>query len=97
MTQGTTLVTYAANDYTTAVQRPDDHRTPVLCDSRSYEVTGLPAPGLGGRFAFDELAVLVDTQWRLRGRIDDVDLGVLDGDAGRAGLAPTLGRDVTDR
>lgn len=52
--QTRTLLSYTENAVTNAVTTDDDHRTPVTCDTRTYELTGYaPADG-GQRFTMEE-------------------------------------------
>lgn len=53
--QTTPLLTYTENRVTHAVDTTDDRRTPLPCESRTYELTGLPLPSGHSRFSFDEL------------------------------------------
>jgi RHS repeat-associated protein len=54
-TQARTLITCAEHDFTKAVDSPADHRTPLPCETRRYEVTGLPLALGHDRFTFDEI------------------------------------------
>jgi RHS repeat-associated protein len=54
--QSQILVTYTENVFTNAVDTGDDHRTPLPCESRTYEVTGLTLPVGRGRFTFNQIA-----------------------------------------
>ncbi|MFD4368971.1 SpvB/TcaC N-terminal domain-containing protein [Rhodococcus sp. NPDC058521] len=47
--------TYTENRVTNAVDSTGDHRAPLLCESRTFELTGLPRPAGRGRFTFDEV------------------------------------------
>ena len=49
------LITYTENRVTNAVETADDHRTPRLCESRTYELSGLTLPAGSKRFAFDDV------------------------------------------
>jgi RHS repeat-associated protein len=49
------LITYTENRVTNAVESVDDHRTPLPCESRTYELTGLTLPVGRSRFIFDEI------------------------------------------
>jgi RHS repeat-associated protein len=55
------LITYNENDVTNAIDDlalcPDDHRTPLPCETRTYELTGLAPSGTATRFSFDDFAV----------------------------------------
>ncbi|MGH7528148.1 MAG: SpvB/TcaC N-terminal domain-containing protein, partial [Gemmatimonadales bacterium] len=48
--QGLTLVTYTENQYTNDLDTAAAYRTPALCESCTYELTGYPATGSAGRF-----------------------------------------------
>ena len=52
VTQGRTLIVYADNAFTNGIddpgQYPDDFRTPMRCETRLWELTGI-APGNGSR------------------------------------------------
>ena len=48
--QTTSLLTYTESRFTNAVADPDVHRTPLPCESRSFELTGYTPTGAGGRF-----------------------------------------------
>jgi hypothetical protein len=58
--QAQTLITCTENGVTNTVDIEDDYRVPLLCESRTYELTGL-SPGPGGRFDFDTVnnAILI--------------------------------------
>lgn len=49
------LTTYTQNRFTDAVESTDDYRTPLACESRTYELTGSTLPEGGHRFTFDEV------------------------------------------
>jgi RHS repeat-associated protein len=49
------FITYTDNRVTNAVESADDHRTPLPCESRTYELTGLALPASGQRFTFDDI------------------------------------------
>ena len=53
--QAQTLITYTANVVTNAIEDLDDYRTPLPCESRSYELTGLAVPAGRNRFTFDHV------------------------------------------
>lgn len=53
--QAQILITYTENRVTNAVETADDHRTPLPCESRTYEITGLTLPAGRNRFTFDEI------------------------------------------
>lgn len=46
------------NDFTNAVEGPDDHRAPLPSDARAYELTGVALPPGGTRFALADLSDL---------------------------------------
>ncbi len=47
-TQAQTLITYKEHRFTNAIELPDDHREPQLCESVTYELTGYaPTTGVG--------------------------------------------------
>lgn len=73
------LVTYNDNAVTNGVFTTGDYRTPVICRSASYELTGFEPTGPGGRFVAadlvalaggdqDRLAVLADQVISFEGR-----------------------------
>ncbi|WP_221413568.1 SpvB/TcaC N-terminal domain-containing protein [Peribacillus simplex] len=43
-------ITYTENDFTNWVDAADDYHTPVICSSRTYELTGYIRSGSAGRF-----------------------------------------------
>ncbi len=49
-----TLVTYTENRVTNAIDAADDYRTPLPCESRTYELTGFKPENNAARFSFDE-------------------------------------------
>ena len=58
------LITYTENVVTCPVEYPDDYRTPLPCEARSYELTGFDLPENTLRFGFefftaDNFAVLL--------------------------------------
>ena len=53
--QTDTLVTYTENRYTIAIAAGDDYRTPLPCESRTYELTGYSPLGAAGRFQISDL------------------------------------------
>ncbi|WP_367025573.1 SpvB/TcaC N-terminal domain-containing protein [Methylococcus sp. ANG] len=53
--QAQILITWTENRVTNAVDTADDHRTPLPCESRTYELTGLTLPPGRSRFTFDEV------------------------------------------
>jgi len=50
-----TLVTYTENRYTIAIAAGDDYRTPLPCESRTYELSGYSPTGAAGRFQISDL------------------------------------------
>jgi RHS repeat-associated protein len=54
--QSRTLVTYTENQVTNPIDAGDDHRTPLPCESRTYELTGLQPPPSDGRFAAGQVS-----------------------------------------
>ena len=48
-------VTYSQNSVTNAVDTPDDHRAPLSCESRSFELTGLALSPGSVRFTLDQV------------------------------------------
>lgn len=53
--QAQILITYTENRVTNAVDAADDYRTPLPCESRIYELTGLTLSAGRKRFTFDEV------------------------------------------
>ncbi len=53
--QAQVLLTCTENRVTNGVDAADDHRTPVTCESRRHELTGLRLPPGRERFTFDEV------------------------------------------
>jgi RHS repeat-associated protein len=53
--QSQILITYTENRVTNAIDTDDDHRTPLPCESRTYELTGLTLSAGSNRFTFDEI------------------------------------------
>ncbi|MGA7904523.1 MAG: toxin TcdB middle/C-terminal domain-containing protein, partial [Terrimicrobiaceae bacterium] len=49
--QSELLITYTENDFTNGVDVEDDYRTPLPCEERTYELTGLTSPAGGNRFS----------------------------------------------
>ena len=47
-------VTYTENEYTKPVLEPDDYRVPMLCEARTYQVTGLTPPAGRSRFTAED-------------------------------------------
>jgi RHS repeat-associated protein len=48
--QETALLTYTESRVTNAVTAPDMHRTPLTCETITFELTGYPATGPAGRY-----------------------------------------------
>jgi RHS repeat-associated protein len=49
------LVTYTENRVTNAIEAADDdYRTPLPCETRTYELTGYPSTGAAGRFQISD-------------------------------------------
>ena len=48
------LVMYTENRYTNSVDTADAYRTPLPCESGTYELTGYPPTGSGGRFQMSD-------------------------------------------
>ncbi|HYI12531.1 MAG TPA: SpvB/TcaC N-terminal domain-containing protein [Thermoanaerobaculia bacterium] len=59
--QTTTLITYTENRVTEAIENialfPDDYRTPLPCETRTFELTGYVPTGTAGRFQSGDFAV----------------------------------------
>ncbi len=57
--QEQTLITYTENDVTNSIDDPTiyphDHRTPLPCETRTYEITGLNLPAGHNRFTFEDV------------------------------------------
>lgn len=53
--QSQILITYTENGVTNAIDGPDDHRSPLPCESRTHELTGLSLPPANNRFTFDDV------------------------------------------
>ncbi|MEH2539207.1 SpvB/TcaC N-terminal domain-containing protein [Bradyrhizobium sp. AZCC 1699] len=53
--QAQILITYTENQVTNAIDTVDDHRTPLPCESRTYELTGLTPPTGSNRFSLDKI------------------------------------------
>jgi RHS repeat-associated protein len=53
------LITYTEHRLTNAIDNvashPDDYRTPLACETRTYELTGYPPTGAAGRFQSTDL------------------------------------------
>jgi RHS repeat-associated protein len=54
--QSTILITYTENRFTNSVETAGDHRTPLPCESRTYELTGYTPSGAAGRFQASDFA-----------------------------------------
>jgi len=52
--QTQTLITYTENQVTHAIDDPDDYRTPLAAETRTYELTGFKPENNAARFSFDE-------------------------------------------
>jgi len=48
-------ITYTENSVTNAIEATDDYRTPLPCESRTYELTGLTLPADQSRFTLAEM------------------------------------------
>ena len=64
--QAQTHIVCTENDFTLAVVEPDAHRTPLPCETRTYEVTGLALPAGRRRFTFAELLAAGTTATPIR-------------------------------
>lgn len=53
--QGEIHITYGESSVTNPVGTADDYRTPLPCESRSYELTGLVLPAGANRFTLTEM------------------------------------------
>lgn len=53
--QSQILITYSENDFTNKIDDEDVYRTPLPCEARIYELTGLTLAAGQNRFMFDEL------------------------------------------
>ena len=53
--QSEIIITYTEDRVTNAVDTDDDHHTPLSCESRTYELTGLILPAGSDRFTFDDV------------------------------------------
>jgi RHS repeat-associated protein len=53
--QSQVYITYTENRFTDDVATADNRRAPLLCESRSYELTGLALPSGHTRFTLDEI------------------------------------------
>jgi RHS repeat-associated protein len=52
--QTQTLITYTENGVTNPVEAADDHRTPLPCETRTYELTGYAPTGAAGRYQISD-------------------------------------------
>lgn len=50
------LITYTENDVTDPIDGPDDYRSPMPYEARTYEITGLTPTEGGVRFSFQDFA-----------------------------------------
>ena len=48
------LITYTENRVTNAIEATDDYRTPLPCEIRTYELTGIKPENNAARFSFNE-------------------------------------------
>ena len=53
--QSQILITYSENRFTNQIDEEDVYRTPLPCEARTYELTGLTLAAEQSRFLFDEL------------------------------------------
>ena len=53
--QAAIFITYTENRVTNAIEAADDYRTPLPCETRSYELTGLTLPADSRRFTLAEV------------------------------------------
>jgi RHS repeat-associated protein len=62
--QQRTLVTYTESDYTKPIDGNNEHRTPLVCDTRTYELLNLapssPIPEITNLFEFGEVLAALD-------------------------------------
>jgi RHS repeat-associated protein len=79
--QAQTLITYNENRFTGAIDAPDDYRAPLLCEERTYELTGYTPDAQTGRFSLDHFTAPADASVALA---FDTDIGYTD--------SPTSGR-----
>ena len=49
------MITYSETDVTEDIEDSDDHRTPLPCEARTFELTGLALPLVRSRFTFEEV------------------------------------------
>ena len=59
--QAQTLITYNQADYVPPIAGVDYYRVDLLRESRTYELTSLPAPAANGVYTFAEVAALIPT------------------------------------
>jgi RHS repeat-associated protein len=52
--QTKTLITYTENQFTNAIGADDDYRTPLICEARTYELTGDGLSDRIDRFKFED-------------------------------------------
>jgi RHS repeat-associated protein len=64
--QTTRLITYTENRVTNAIESADVHRTPLPCESRTFELTGYTPSGAAGRFQASDL---VEADPNIMGRL----------------------------
>jgi RHS repeat-associated protein len=64
--QGRPLMTYVERSMTNAVERPDDYRTPMLAETRTYELTGFVPAGGRSTFSATDFVDRVAGEVRLR-------------------------------
>ncbi|SFU39136.1 SpvB/TcaC N-terminal domain-containing protein [Nitrosospira multiformis] len=50
------LITYTENRVTNPIDAADEHRTPLPCETHTYQLTGVDAPPAAGRLTFTEVA-----------------------------------------
>ncbi|SFN35999.1 RHS repeat-associated core domain-containing protein [Nitrosospira briensis] len=53
--QAQMLIIYTENGVTNTIDAADDHRTPLPCETRTYQLTGVDAPAPAGRLTFAEV------------------------------------------
>ena len=70
--QETTLITYTENQFTTAVDTPDEHRNPLPCEVRTYELTSYVPSGASGRYQSSDF---VEPDPNVPGRLRHIFLG----------------------
>ncbi len=59
--QAQTLITYNQADYVPPIAGVDYYRVDLLRESRTYELTSLPAPAANGVYTFAQVAALIPT------------------------------------